>query len=126
MVKFLVEECHADKEERGRYHCTAFGITETVHMVTPLWCAAVSNKLEVVKLLISLGADINATSDTGNTPVLYACKLMNVDVVKYLILHGADVRKPDNDGETCLMIAIHNAVASGNGRRDRGHCTAPD
>ena len=114
MVEFLVNECHADEEERGRYHCTAIGIRETVHMVTPLWCAAVSNKLEVVKLLFSLGADINAASDTGNTPVLYACKLMNIDVVKYLILHGADVKKPDNDGETCLMIAIHHAILSGN------------
>ena len=116
MVKFLVNECHADKEERGRYYCTAIDITGTVHMVTPLWCAAVSNKLEVVKLLFSLGADINAASDTGNTPVLYACKLMHVDVVKYLILHGADVKKPDNDGETCLMIAIHHAIFSKSGK----------
>ena len=112
MVKFLVKECKADKEERGRYYCTAIGISETVHLVTPLWCAAISNKLEVVELLISLGADINAASDTGNTPLLYACKLMNVDVVKYLILHGADVKKADSDGETCLMIAIHHAIAS--------------
>ena len=70
MVKFLVNECHADKEECGRYYCKPIGSTETVHMVTPLWSAAVSNKLEVVKLLMSLGADLNAASDTGNTPVL--------------------------------------------------------
>ena len=115
MVEFLARECHANLEELSRCkirneYKNSFNVVETAHLVTPLWCAAVTNKLEVVELLIDLGADINAASDTGNTPVLYACKMMNVDVVKYLILHGADVKTPDSDGETCLMIAIHHVI----------------
>ena len=73
MVKFLTKECHANKEELGRYKFTYAGIKETKNLVTPLCCAAVSNKLEVVKLLIDLGADVNAVSDIDSTPVLYAC-----------------------------------------------------
>ena len=112
MVEFLTKECHADKEELGRYNYTNAGGRGGLvfHLVTPLWCAAASNKLEVVKLLIDLGADINAASGTGGTPVLYACDVMNVKVIKYLVNHGADVNKPDNCGRTCLMIVIRRAV----------------
>ena len=112
MVAFLAKECHADKEVLGRYKNTYAGGKGGLvfYLVTPLWCAAASNKLEVVKLLIDLGADINAASGTGGTPVLYACDVMNVDVVNCLIKHGADVKKPDNCGRTCLMIVIRRAV----------------
>ena len=103
MVEFLVTECHADLEETGRYSFKSKNL-DSYYLVTPLWCAAASDKLDVVDLLIDLGADINAASDTGSTPVLEAC-YMNADVVKCLVEHGADVNKPDNDGETCLMIA---------------------
>ena len=106
MVEFLAKECHADKEEFGRYMFIYPGIMETKNLVTPLCCAAFSNKLEVVKLLIDLGADINALSDSESTPVLYACEKMNVDVVKYLIMHGADVKKPTDFGRT-LPIDCH-------------------
>ena len=61
------------------------------HRVTPLWCAAVSNKLPIVGALLRYGAEINATSDTQSTPVRSACYMTNVDVVKFLIKHGADV-----------------------------------
>ena len=78
MVEFLVKECLADTEELGRYE----DHLQSCHLVTPLWCAAASNKLEVLNLLIDLGADINAPADDGSTPVLYARKsdrtLLNV------------------------------------------------
>ena len=40
---------------------------------TPLMEAASSGHLEIVKLLISHGADVNAQSSSGNTPLMYAC-----------------------------------------------------
>ena len=63
----------------------------------------------MVKLLIDLGADINAVSNIGHTPVLYACTLMNAEIVKFLVMHGADFRKPTTDGRTCLMIAAQES-----------------
>jgi ankyrin repeat domain-containing protein 17 len=41
---------------------------------TSLMEAASSGHLEIVKLLISHGADVNAQSSSGNTPLMYyAC-----------------------------------------------------
>ena len=86
MVEFLVEDYHADTEELGYYI-----VNESWHLVTPLLCAAALKKLEVVKLLIKLEADINAVSETGDMPMLYACA-MNKDVFECYVKHGADFR----------------------------------
>ena len=48
--------------------------------VTPLWCAAVANHLDIVKMLADYGADINATSDSQSTPVRSACFMTNLEV----------------------------------------------
>ena len=85
--------------------------TRNCHLVTPLWCASASNNLEVVKSLLDLGANINAASDTGSTPVLHAVFNRNCEMVEYLVRHGADVQKPNNVGETCLMKAAQLGFA---------------
>ena len=114
MVEFLVKEFQADMEERGLYEDEELrnfyedDETPTRHLVTPLWCAAASNQLGVVKRLIELGADINASSDTGISPVLAACMLTNIDMVKFLVEHGSDIRKPNNNGTTCLVNSVQS------------------
>ena len=99
MVECLVKEWQADVN----------GIGELKNMSTPLCGAALSNKLEVVKLLIDLGADVNAASNTGCTPMFYACFKMNVDIVKCLIKQGANTRRSNNSGETCLIVAAQSS-----------------
>ena len=47
---------------------------------TSLWVAAVANHLPVVKLLVRLGANMNAQSDSGSTAVRSACFMTNVEV----------------------------------------------
>lgn len=54
--------------------------------VTPLWCSAVANKVEVVKILLAHGANVNATSDTNSTPVRSACYMTNIEVCFCLIV----------------------------------------
>jgi hypothetical protein len=45
--------------------------------VTPLWAAAVSGRLAVVKTLLRHGADVDAISDSGSTPVRWkSCQLL--------------------------------------------------
>lgn len=80
----------------------------SVHVVTPLWCAAVSGKIAVVKLLTRLGADVNAPSDTGSTPVRSACFMTHVDVVYHLVSCGADINKQNTNGGTCLINSVQN------------------
>lgn len=76
--------------------------------MTPLWCAAVSGKLAVVEILLKHGADINAVSDSGSTPVRSACFMTHYDIVKYLVEHGADINKPNYNGGTCLINSVQS------------------
>jgi ankyrin repeat protein len=61
-----------------------------------------AERLEVVKLLVSLGADVNAADNYGITPLMVASNLGDLNVVKYLVEKGADLNAHDlgkkNDG----------------------------
>jgi len=77
---------------------------------SPLVNAALYGKIEVVKFLISKGANVNAKSNGGRTPlhaavgagVLSVSDVNIVAVVKLLVSNGADVNAKDNKGETPL------------------------
>ena len=59
-------------------------------------------RLEVVKLLVDLGEDVNAADNYGITPLMVAANLGDIGVVRYLIEKGADLAAHDlgkkNDG----------------------------
>jgi uncharacterized protein len=61
-----------------------------------------AERLAVVKLLIDLGADVNAADNYGITPLMVAANLGDAAIVQYLIDEGADVAAHDlgkkNDG----------------------------
>lgn len=76
---------------------------------TALMVAAYYGYVEIVRMLIQAGADVNAR-DNKETVLHYAIVNGSVDVIKLLIQHGARVNAPDRDGLTVLMIA------SGQGR----------
>ncbi|XP_022199876.1 protein fem-1 homolog CG6966 [Nilaparvata lugens] len=104
-VEYLVVKCHANIEQRGVYEVPE---DRSVHYATPLWCAAVSGKLSVVKRLVQLGADVNASSDTGSTAVRSACFMTHIEIVTYLVESGADILKSNHSGGTCLINSIQN------------------
>ena len=72
-------------------------------MMSPLMHAV--NDLEIVKLLISHGADIHQRNFRGATPLMGAAGAGDIAVVRYLIERGADVNARDNDGYTALVYA---------------------
>src|SRR5690606_10744932 len=59
-------------------------------------------RLEVIKLLVELGLDVNWHDDYGITPLMAAANLGDVPIIQYLIDQGADVGDYDlgkkNDG----------------------------
>ena len=69
---------------------------------TALFEACISNRLDVVKLLLELGA---ATNDTHQNPLIESCELRRIDVVRLLIAHGADVNISDYGSRTSLGVA---------------------
>ena len=74
---------------------------------TPLWAASATNKIEVVKLLLEAGDDVNNASTDNGATALYAASWNGHDeVVKILLGAGADVNKARTDGgATPLLIA---------------------
>lgn len=107
MVDYLIKFGGADMEQRGLYEVPD---DRSVHYVTPLWCAAVSGRLNVIKCLVENGANVNAASDSGSTPVRSACFMTHMDVVRYLVDHGADILKPNYNGGTCLINSVQSAL----------------
>ncbi|KAG8269251.1 hypothetical protein J6590_004547 [Homalodisca vitripennis] len=105
IVEYLINTCDADIEQRGLYEVPD---DRSVHSVTPLWCAAVSGKLPVIRCLVEHGADVNAVSDTGSTPVRSACFMTHLNIVSYLVECGADILKANYNGGTCLINSVQS------------------
>nr|XP_018668743.1 ankyrin repeat domain-containing protein 17 isoform X3 [Ciona intestinalis] len=81
---------------------------------TPLMEASSGGYSDIVRLLLSHGADVNATSNTGNTALTYACCGGYEDVVRLLVDAGAELECHNENGHTPLMEAAsggHVAVA---------------
>lgn len=68
-----------------------------------------SGHLEIIKILLDAGADINQNSNTtGCTPLYLAARNGHIDIVKELIRRGADVNLPNNDGMTPIRSAVYH------------------
>jgi ankyrin repeat protein len=56
----------------------------------PLLCASQWGHVEVVRLLIEMGADVNVVSGEGKSALSTACEREQIEVVKCLLEQGAD------------------------------------
>ena len=73
-----------------------------------LQAAAENNHLEIVKMLLTRGADVNIPAPAkGYTALQVACLRVHYELVKYLLDQGADVNAPAaaEDGLTALQAA---------------------
>ncbi|MFC1813328.1 ankyrin repeat domain-containing protein [Thermodesulfobacteriota bacterium] len=67
--------------------------------------AANNGSLEEVQRLLGEGADINAGSDNGMTPLILASWNGHMSVVALLLGEGADVAAKTKEGSTALTLA---------------------
>ena len=75
---------------------------------TPLDLAMfASRRKEMVQLLLSKGADVNARAASGTTPLFWAVMRDQKEEVSVLLDHGANVNIPDAYGDTILDCALH-------------------
>jgi ankyrin repeat protein len=70
--------------------------------------AAYINNLPEVRRLLSVGADVNATTETGWTSLHQACMNGHLEVFNELLHHGADIEAKNNTGWTPLRLACMN------------------
>ena len=73
---------------------------------TPLHCATWKGQLEVVKLLLNSGADVNAHNNNdhwGTTPLHAAAHANQRAIAELLIAGGADIHATNLNGRTPLQ-----------------------
>lgn len=70
-----------------------------------LGAAAARGHCEIIKCLISIGADINA-SENGETPLLMAVHAAQLETTQLLIENGADVHARMDEGASSLHQAV--------------------
>ena len=82
--------------------------------VAALFRATREGNTDMVRSLLSApGIDVNATDETGSTPLLEAARYGHDDICRILIAAGANLKSKDRDGKTALQLAIqgdHNDV----------------
>jgi uncharacterized protein len=73
---------------------------------TPLMLAAINNQLELAKVLIARGAEVNKP---GWTPLHYASTRGHRDMMRLLLDHDAYIDSESANGTTPLMMAAYSA-----------------
>ncbi len=76
---------------------------------TPLIIAAERNQVDLLKLLLERGADINVRDEKWQSALFHATANDRPDVIGILIQKNADVNARDKTGRTPLMMACHDA-----------------
>jgi Sec7-like guanine-nucleotide exchange factor len=74
------------------------------HKATVLHLAAISGRLETIKLLVEKGCPIDAIDDEGLSALMHA--VGSVDGVAYLLSKGANVQFQDLKGRSALYLAL--------------------
>ncbi|OHD57239.1 MAG: hypothetical protein A2Y33_14810 [Spirochaetes bacterium GWF1_51_8] len=74
--------------------------------ISVLHTASVNDDLDMVKMLVENGAEIDAADGAGRTALFNACAIGNLDMVKYLVGHNAAITVRETVNGTYI---IHEA-----------------
>ncbi|KAL3113301.1 hypothetical protein niasHT_018916 [Heterodera trifolii] len=92
-------------EKGANVHQTTVRQVNHVNMaVTPLWIAVNMLQLELCRVLIAHGADVDLGSDASLTPLLLACDKGSTAIVTLLVENGANLNLGDSEGMMPLMV----------------------
>jgi uncharacterized protein len=82
-------------------------IAETVDQLRPLDFAAINGNVELARLLLSTGVDVNhrQAGSWGETAIMHAIFHDRLDVVRLLIAQGADVNLANKQGQGLMHYA---------------------
>ena len=106
VVEYLLQNCKPNVDDKCYFFNHENGDIE--FDAFPLWYAARFCNVELVKLLIQYGADVNARTRKGESAIHTACLSdlsEHVEIVKILGAAGANVNSANNKGLTCLMAS---------------------
>ena len=83
-------------------------VSKNKFTATPLQGAAAMEKLELARLLIARGANVNCRGEEGGSPLHEAAGNGQIEFAKLLLDHGANLNAKDDNGKTPLTIALEN------------------
>ena len=75
--------------------------------MTALHVASMNDRLNIVKVLIQRGADVNCRTGSGSTPLMLASRYGYLDIVKELLSNGANINLLNNNSQTALHLAAY-------------------
>jgi hypothetical protein len=113
--------------ETQLHHCAENGFTSSVKRLlsirniivnvkndvsgySPLHHAAIRGHIEIARLLLQNGAEVNVRSNHGYTPLHSAARNGHVDILHLLVENGANLEAQENTG----WRALHSAAYRGN------------
>ncbi len=73
--------------------------------VTPLASAAAARQIEIARVLIAHGANVNAQAESAFTPLHEVAARGDLEFATLLLDHGADINAKTKDGKTPLAFA---------------------
>lgn len=73
---------------------------------TPLHFAAMRRNIQMARLLLDCGADVNATDKMHHSTLIYSIRGQSFEMIRLMIERGADINARTIDGETPLHFAI--------------------
>ncbi|XP_053662809.1 protein fem-1 homolog B [Anopheles marshallii] len=103
VVHILLELAEPDMEKEGCVKVHG----ELTDGATALWVAAAVGRLNIVKMLLQHGAQVDHCTKKGSTPLRAACYEGRLDAVQYLVEHNANVCTVNMFNNTCVMIAAY-------------------
>uniref|UniRef100_A0A4W4GPM6 Ankyrin repeat and SOCS box protein 11 n=1 Tax=Electrophorus electricus TaxID=8005 RepID=A0A4W4GPM6_ELEEL len=102
--------------KRGYTACVevllSHGVNADIHLAgmgTPLYCACETRRLDCVRRLLILGADVHCGHGL-DTPLHAAVRACGVMEVELLLEHGADVKCRNSEDKTPLDMATDNYI----------------
>ncbi|KAL3125270.1 hypothetical protein niasHT_000681 [Heterodera trifolii] len=76
--------------------------------MTPLYSAVRHANLELCRVLIARGANVDLGTDSAITPLMIAaCDRSQTEIVTFLVENGANINLQNGDGATALMYACY-------------------
>ena len=94
IVKFLLDQ-GADVQQAAT----------NAQRVNALHAASANRHLNICRMLIDKGIDVNAKQEGGFTPLQEAAQNGQLELVELLLQHGADAAAKNDQGQTALDIA---------------------
>lgn len=106
VVKMFLKKCAGMLDVDHTATIVSLNTQNVVRGASALWCASTGNYVEIVKMLIEAGGDVNKPTSTGSTPLRGAAFNGHCDVMEVLIKNGADLNYANVVGQSPLLIAV--------------------